>query len=136
MAGIERARLRLLDGYRSIESARVAPHFVLMGGGYPPRAGERGFVLIKRQIDREGDLAQSGGKIEIGRSVVNRIGAQNEECIDLSSRHVCSEFGNRLTVRAHGGCNRLNQSDRASERSERTVERIGKHVNLGRLLAA
>ena len=80
----ERKDHRLHRSVGAVESANIAPSLQEMGGGHMPAAGLRGFILEKTEVNRVRDFAEKSGEIEVCRSVLGWIDAEQEEVVDAT----------------------------------------------------
>src|SRR5437868_8590284 len=75
MTTVQGGDARLLDRYRAIEGADVAPRFEHVRGRQMPVAARGCLIVIQAQMRLERYASQRCFEIEIGRCVVYRIAA-------------------------------------------------------------
>ena len=94
LAVIERSDQRLNDADGAVVRAGIAPRFKFVRSGNVPLAEFGSFVLIKPIVNTKRSLAafQGVGEVQIGRSIVGRVAAEDDQQIDFAAVHVGDEF--------------------------------------------
>ena len=92
LASIERHDQRLDDTDSSIVGARIAPGFKIVRLRNVPVAPCRGLIRIKPQVCPELHLLESVEEIEVGWRVVDRVAAQNQQCLHGAIPHVLDQL--------------------------------------------
>lgn len=94
----ERRDEGLLDGDRAVEGALIAPCLELVGARDVPRRDLARLVVERRQMNRRRvGLGELLLEPEIGRRVVDRVAAEDEERADLTGP-IASESCLRLAT--------------------------------------
>src|ERR1035438_1219417 len=95
-AVIQRRNKRLDNTYRAVISARITPRLQEVSLRNVPMAEFGSFIVIEAEVNSRLYLEQVFGKVQIGRSVVNRIDPQDEQGINLAALNVRHQFLQRL----------------------------------------
>src|ERR1700681_3103251 len=98
MRGVQRSDQRLHDADGAIESASVAPSLQVVRLAHVPLAVLGGLIEVRAELHRGAHLPELRGEIEIVRSVVNGIAAEDQKSADLASLHVGAQLAQRFQV--------------------------------------
>ncbi len=130
-AVVERGDQGLDDRDGSVVGAGVAPGFQRMRLRHLPVTQLRSLVLVKPDADSEPHFAHRAGKIEIARSGIAGITAENHQHVDIAGVHLANQVAQRIDSDDRLGLDRIACHCRSA--LELGVNGMGQRMNLRRL---
>ena len=125
----ERRDERLLDGDRAVDGAEIAPGLKLVGARRMPEARLARLVGVQGEVHGRAERAELFAELEVGRSVVDGVAAQDEQRADRALADVVDEG---LEAGRWVGLERLGDgvvADGVAGVAERSIERVHERVD-------
>src|SRR5262249_55143689 len=93
-SAVKRLNQRLYDGGSAVISAGIAPRLKVVRFRDVPVAQFRSLIAMRAEVNLRGDRIRLQGcrEFEIGRSVIGRIAAQDQQQIDFSSANILDKL--------------------------------------------
>src|SRR6185437_10420117 len=95
---IEWRNKRLHDRCRAVERTGITPRFEIMRLGQVPRRKTRRLIFVQPQTKDLSNLRQVIGKLEIGRTRIDRIATQDEQSVHRPLIHSGDQFLKRIDL--------------------------------------
>ena len=118
-----------------IIGTQIAPGLETVGRGNVPVAQFRGLVVVEPEVDSQWNLGISHcpGKVQIDRSVVNRIPAQDQQALDYPTMQITGQLRQRLELDGRSLTARGVKLDRFVEITQGMIDEVHQNVNIRRL---
>ncbi|PYX22190.1 MAG: hypothetical protein DMG82_15295 [Acidobacteria bacterium] len=138
LAGVEWRDQGLNDAGGSVVRAGIAPGFKRVRFVYMPVAILGGLILVETVMDPDRDVGslERIGEAEIGRRIVDRIAAHDDQHVDFARPHVGNQVAQGLGLIDGISVDRVGIDDRLTNVSERAVYRMCQRVDQRRLVLA
>ncbi len=131
-AAVKGKNERLDNARRSVPALGVSPAFQIMGAGQMPfRDGGR-LILIKAEANRNRNLRNRLGEVQIGGSVVSRIAADDQQRGDLAVINLLRQVLDRLEMSEAIGIGLVDQRHSCPDSANLLINRVGKGMDGGR----
>ena len=133
---IERRDQRLHDAYRAVVGAGVAPGFEIVGLVHVPLAEFRSLVLIEAEMNPQRDAGVLEGvrKAEVGRCIVGRIAAQDDQHVHFAAAHVGDQVFEGLGLVHRIGVDRIRVENRLADIAQSLIDPVDESMNHGGLV--
>ena len=97
-SAVQRRNQRLNHAQRPVIRPRIAPGFQIVRFVDVPQAKLSRFVLVKTHVDPEWDLGvlKRIGKTQVGRCIVGRIAAQDQQHVHFPAPHIGNQIAQRF----------------------------------------
>src|SRR5262245_5397827 len=92
LAAIKWGNQRLDDGCSAIEGQSITPAFKIMGLGDMPVTLNGRFVLVKSQVNSEGNVLQESRKLEVCGRCEDGIPAKDKQDVDMLGLKVLGQL--------------------------------------------
>ena len=131
LAVVKRRNQRLDDSNGPVISARVTPRFQVMRFVHVPMAELGSFVVVKTEMNANRNVAvfERVGKAEIGRGIVNRIAAKDDQHVHLARAHVVDEIFQRVALAGSAGEKGVRVKNCLANIAELLVNRMSESVD-------
>ena len=133
---VERRNQRLNQAGRSVDGACIAPLLQIMRGIDMPMAELARFILIEAVPHPQWNLVHRVGEVQVLRRVVNRIGADDHQQIDIAAVHVIDQFFQSGHLIHWLGFDGIGVDDCVADRSQRLIHGMSQRMNRRRLVLA